>query len=277
MSQGRHFGAADSIRDRETRAADVLDFPPAAPCVRGIHVSADPSLDDLEALLGYAFGDRELLRAALTHRSFANEQGPSATDNERLEFLGDAVLDLCVGHLLMQLCPELDEGALSVTRSQVVSEAGLAAVARDLDLGRYLYVGKGEDRSGGRDKPSILSGAFEAVIAAVYLDGGFDAAWALVARFFARRLEALDLGSSGDFKTRLQEVAQARHRATPTYAVVGESGPDHDKTFEVAVMIGVRELARARGKSKKAAEQRSAAAALALLESGAPGSPLGDG
>jgi ribonuclease III len=239
-------------------------------------MSTDTPLDALAALLGYAFTDRERLRAALTHRSFANEQGPGVTDNERLEFLGDAVLDLIVGHLLMQRCPDLDEGALSVTRSQVVSEAGLSSVARQLELGRYLYLGKGEERSGGRDKPSILSGAFEAVVAAVYLDGGFDAAWTLVSRFFARRLEPLELGSSGDFKTRLQELCQASHRAAPTYAVVGESGPDHDKTFEVAVLLGPRELARARGKSKKAAEQRAAAAALARQEAGAPDAPLGE-
>jgi ribonuclease III len=239
-------------------------------------MSTDTPLDALEALLGYAFADRERLRAALTHRSFANEQGPGAIDNERLEFLGDAVLDLIVGHLLMQRCPDLDEGALSVTRSQVVSEAGLSSVARQLDLGRFLYLGKGEERSGGRDKPSILSGAFEAVIAAVYLDGGFDAAQTLVSRFFTQPLESLELGSSGDFKTRLQEICQASHRAAPTYAVVGERGPDHDKTFEVAVMLGPRELARAEGKSKKAAEQRAAAAALARLEAGALDAPLGE-
>jgi ribonuclease III len=240
-------------------------------------VDRDTTFDDLESTLGYHFADRERLRVALTHRSYANEQtGERGQDNERLEFLGDAVLDLIVGHLLMELCPDLDEGALSVTRSQTVSEAGLATVARELGLGQWLYVGKGEDRSGGRDKSSIVAGAFEAVVAAVYLDGGFDAAWTLVSRFFARRLESLDLGSSGDFKTRLQEVVQATHRETPTYAVVGESGPDHDKTFEVAVMLGDQELARSRGKSKKAAEQRAAAAALAQLEAGAPGVPLAE-
>lgn len=227
----------------------------------------DATFDDLEELLGYRFRDRELLRASLTHRSYANEHaGRGIADNERLEFLGDAVLDLIVGHLLMELCPELDEGALSMTRSRVVSEAGLAAVARELRIGPWLYVGKGEDRSGGRDKPSILAGAFEALVAAVYLDGGFASAWAFVSPFFARRLESVDAGTAGDFKTRLQEVAQARHRATPTYEIVGESGPDHDKTFEVAVRLGERELARAGGKSKKAAEQRAAAAALALVE-----------
>ncbi len=231
---------------------------------------------DLETALGYRFAERELLRVALTHRSFANEQGGDAPDNERLEFLGDAVLDLIVGHLLMNLCPDLAEGELSVTRSRVVSEAGLAEVARDLDLGRWLLLGKGEARSGGREKASILSGSFEALMAAVYLDGGFGAAWSLASRFFARRLESLDLETSGDFKTRLQEVVQAAHRATPTYSVVGESGPDHDKTFEVAVRVGDKELARGRGKSKKAAEQRAAAAALALVEASALDSTSGD-
>lgn len=237
----------------------------------------DRAFDDLEAAIGYRFADRKRLRAALTHRSFANERGRDTTaDNERLEFLGDAALDLVVGHLLMDLCPDLDEGALSVTRSQVVSEAGLAEVARELGLGAWLYLGRGEERSGGRDKSSILSGAFEALVAAVYLDGGFGAAWSLVSRFFARRLESLDLGSSGDFKTRLQELSQARHKAAPVYSVVGESGPDHDKMFEVEVRLGDRELARARGKSKKAAEQQAAAAALALMEGAPPGSQRGE-
>ncbi len=232
---------------------------------------------ELEATLEYDFTEPDRLRAALTHRSFANERpGEGFVDNERLEFLGDAVLDLVVGHLLMDLCPDLSEGELSMTRSQVVSEAGLAAVARDVGLGAWLYLGKGESRSGGRDKPSILAGAFEAVVAAVYLDGGFDAARQLVSRFFARRLESIDLATSGDFKTRLQEVVQSRGQAAPTYAVTGEYGPDHDKSFEVVVRLGDRDLAHARGKSKKSAEQRAAAAALALVETGTPAGPLGD-
>ena len=236
-------------------------------------MTREPTFAALEQVLGYEFADPSHLRVALTHRSYANEQVIGFADNERLEFLGDAVLDLIVGHLLMKRCPELDEGALSMKRSQVVSEAGLADVARQLELGPWLFVGKGEDRSGGRDKPSILSSALEAVVAAVYLDGGFDAAWELVARCLAARLESLDLEGSGDFKTRLQELVQARRRQAPTYELVSESGPDHDKTFEVAVVLEGRVLASARGKSKKAAEQLAAAAALSRLEADAASAP----
>jgi ribonuclease-3 len=224
-------------------------------------------LKELEALLHYSFRDPSLLEMALTHRSYANEQpGRSPGDNEKLEFLGDAVLGLVVGHLLMDEYPELDEGQLSVTRAQVVSEGGLSDMAVEIGLGRWLQLGKGEEQTGGRHKPSILADAIEAVIAAVHLDGGFEAARALVERLVASRVEAFDFTSSVDFKTRLQERAQAYLKATPEYRVLGESGPDHDKTFEVCVLIQGREWARASGKSKKAAEQRAAAMASGLLE-----------
>jgi ribonuclease-3 len=224
-------------------------------------------LKELEAVLQYAFRDRSLLEVALTHRSYANEQpGRPPEDNEKMEFLGDAVLGLVVGHLLMDEYPELDEGQLSVTRAQVVSEGGLAEVASEIGLGRWLQLGKGEEQTGGRGKPSILADAVEAVIAAVYLDGGFDATRKLVERLVSARVEALDFSSSYDFKTRLQETAQAQLKATPEYRVLGESGPDHDKTFEVCVLIQGREWARATGKSKKAAEQRAAAKAAGMLE-----------
>lgn len=256
------------IRSGRRGAPGAESGPPAT---RGaLRLTSRETFEDLERALGYRFRDPGLARAALTHRSYANERGdPGTPDNERLEFLGDAVLDLVVGHLLMEVCPDLAEGDLSLTRSRVVSEAGLAEVARELGLGPWLYLGKGEDRSGGRNKASILAGAFEAVVAAVYVDGGYGEAWRLVSRFFARRLEALDLAGTADFKTRLQESVQARGRPAPTYAVVDESGPDHDKVFEVAVRLEGEDWGRARGKSKKAAEQRAAAAALALFEAGA--------
>jgi ribonuclease-3 len=221
--------------------------------------------EPLERLLGYQFTREELLERALTHRSYANENRAGA-DNEKLEFLGDAVLDLVVGHLLMTTFPSLSEGELSVTRAQVVSEAGLSELAADLGLGEFLRLGRGEERTGGRSKPSLLADAFEAVIAAVYLDGGFDAARQLVDRLLSRRLSAIDTSGFHDFKTRLQESAQAKLKSTPEYRVVGEAGPDHDKTFEVAVHIKDREWARAAGKSKKEAEQRAAAMASFLLD-----------
>ncbi|HET6612070.1 MAG TPA: ribonuclease III [Kofleriaceae bacterium] len=219
-----------------------------------------------EARLGYVFDDPELFRQALTHRSFANEhRAEGIADNERLEFLGDAVLDLVVGHMLMRTHAELAEGELSVARAQVVSEVGLAEAAMAIELGPALYLGKGEERTGGREKPSILADAFEAVIAAVYLDGGLDAAWALVDRVFGERLRGIDLAEVCDYKTRLQERCQALFHTAPTYRIVSESGPDHDKTFEVSVSAGDGEMATASGKSKKAAEQRAARAALATL------------
>jgi ribonuclease-3 len=220
----------------------------------------------LEELLGYRFVRRELLERALTHRSFANESKSGTGDNEKLEFLGDAVLDLVVGHHLMDAFPALSEGELSVTRAQVVSEAGLSEVAAELGLGEFLRLGKGEERTGGRSKPSLLADAFEAVVAAVFLDSGFEAARDLVERVLAERMQAIDATGFHDFKTRLQESAQAKLRATPEYRVIGEAGPDHDKTFEVAVHIKNREWARAHGKSKKAAEQRAAAMAAFLLD-----------
>ena len=221
----------------------------------------------LEAVLGYHFKDRALLERALRHASWCNEQqGERGEDNERLEFLGDAVLDLVVGHRLMARYPQLREGELSVTRAQVVSETGLSDVAGQLGIGQWLMLGKGEEKSGGRTKPSILADAFEAIVAAVYLDSGFDAADAMVHRLLAQRIETVEFKGFYDFKTRLQETAQARMKATPTYQVVQELGPDHDKRFVVAVQINNDEWARAVGKSKKEAEQMAAAEAHFRLE-----------
>jgi ribonuclease-3 len=228
----------------------------------------------LEATLGYAFRDRSLLEQALRHASWCNEHpGERLEDNERLEFLGDAVLDLVVGHKLMTRYPQLREGELSVTRAQVVSEAGLSEVAGQLGIGAWLMLGKGEEKSGGRSKPSILADAFEAILAAVYLDGGFDAAGGIVERLLAERIETVEFKGFYDFKTRLQETAQARLKATPTYRVVQEIGPDHDKRFVVAVTIGSDEWARAVGKSKKEAEQMAAAEANFRLEGSNVGRP----
>jgi ribonuclease-3 len=231
-----------------------------------------PAVDDaddfaqLEALLGYQFKDRGLLETARRHASWANEHPTDpAGDNERLEFLGDAVLDLIVGHKLMSRFPQLREGELSVTRAQVVSEGGLAVIAAKLGLGEWLRLGRGEDKSGGRNKHSILADAFEAVVAAVYLDGGFQAAWDLVGRVLDERIEQVEFKGFNDHKTRLQEAAQAKLKTTPTYEVVAEHGPDHDKRFIVQVLILDRVWARAVGKSKKEAEQMAAAEAAFRL------------
>ncbi len=230
-------------------------------------MTARTDYDQLEAALGYTFVDRSRLEIALRHTSWSNEHADAVGgDNERLEYLGDAVLDLIVGHRLMDRFPALREGPLSVTRAQVVSEAGLAQVAARLDLGAWLLLGKGEDKSGGRAKPSILADAFEAVVAAVYLDGGFTAAWTLVERLLAARIEQVEPTGFFDYKTRLQEMAMARRKEQPSYRVVAELGPDHDKRFVVAVLIGGNEWARADGRSKKEAEQSAAAAAAFKLD-----------
>jgi ribonuclease-3 len=267
-------------------------------------VPARTDLDRLEELIGHTFADRGLLELALRHSSWCNEQPadaaevarpgvtdppsakhprvtdppsakhprvtdpPSAKheDNERLEFLGDAVLDLVVGHRLMKRYPQLREGELSVTRAQVVSEAGLSEISAQLQLGEWLQLGKGEERSGGRQKPSILADAFEAIVAAVYLDGGFEVASELATRLLHQRIETVEFKGFYDFKTRLQEAVQAKLKQTPTYRVVDELGPDHDKRFVVVVSIGTREWARAVGKSKKEAEQMAAADAHFKLD-----------
>jgi ribonuclease III len=230
---------------------------------------------ELEGVLGYSFRDGALLARALRHASWVNEQVAERSDvhrdndredNERLEFLGDAVLDLVVGHLLMTRYPQLREGQLSITRSQVVSEAGLSDVATTLGLGRWVMLGKGEEKSGGRAKPSILADAFEAVVAAVFLDGGYAAAEQMVYRLLAQRIETVEFKGFYDFKTRLQETSQARLKATPKYHVVQELGPDHDKRFVVSVTIDDDEWARAVGKSKKEAEQMAAAEAHFRLD-----------
>ncbi|MEZ4404783.1 MAG: ribonuclease III [Kofleriaceae bacterium] len=229
---------------------------------------ADPNdLAALEAVLGYRFHDLGVLDRALRHTSWVNEH-PDATggDNERLEFLGDAVLDLVIGHRLMERFPELREGELSVTRAQVVSEAGLAEVAAKLGLGQWLRLGKGEDKSGGRHKRSILADAFEAVIAAVFVDGGYPEAARVIGRLLSARIETVEHTGFYDFKTRLQELSLARLRVQPVYKVVAELGPDHAKRFVVEVWIGDELYARADGSSKKAADQSAAAAAAFRLE-----------
>jgi len=223
---------------------------------------------EIEAALGYAFRDPDLLRTALTHKSFINENPTSAGGhNERLEFLGDAVLDLVVSHVLVERFPAHDEGDLSKLRAVVVSEPGLAAAARRLGLGDGLRLGKGEELTGGRAKASLLADSYEAVLAAIYLDGGLESASAAVQRHFGEVLAGLERGEGAvDYKTRLQEWVQAHLRVIPRYKLVATTGPDHDKTFETELTVGEDVLARGVGKSKKEAEQRAAAAALGVLE-----------
>jgi len=226
-----------------------------------------PALKNLESSLSHIFSNISLLDQALVHRSYINENPTfSFGDNERMEFLGDAVLELCITDLLMKTFPDYSEGQLSKLRASVVNEQPLAELARKLDIGRFILLGKGEESSGGRSKTSILANTLEAVIAAVYLDGGFDRSCEVVRRLFALLIEE---GSRNltyrDYKTALQELSQNRFKDIPRYALIGEYGPDHDKIFESRLSIpGILETT-GKGKSKKEAEQNAAHSALNVL------------
>jgi ribonuclease-3 len=221
----------------------------------------------LESRLGFPLANPETALAALTHKSYVNEhRGEALTDNERLEFLGDAVIDLAVSHRLMERFPQAREGELSKLRAAVVDEAGLAQIARELDLGSLLRVGRGEELTGGRQKASLLADAFEAVIAALYLGGGLECVLGLVDRFLAPAFAQATAGTlDRDYKTQLQELAQSRYRATPRYRVVAEHGPEHSKIFEVDLDLRGEVLGHGVGRSKKDAEQAAAKLALEAL------------
>jgi ribonuclease III len=233
-------------------------------------------LDGLEATIGHSFSSQGLLEQALTHRSFVAEHGAHgagtrAGDNERLEYLGDAVVGLVTAESLFRLYPELPEGALTRLRGALVSRRHLAEVARGIEMGQYLRLGRGEDRSGGRAKTALLANAMEAVIGAIYLDAGLDAARRLIeARVIAPTVESLreqlTAGAGvGDFKSALQELLQARRQGQPEYRTTAESGPDHRKRFFVEVRAGGERLAEGSGPTRKIAEQDAARRALERL------------
>lgn len=218
----------------------------------------------LSRRLGYVFIDQSLLRRALAHRSWCAEVGGQPS-NERLEFLGDAVLGWVVAEIAYRRHGDLPEGKLTDLRKSVVNATALAEVAEAIGLGEWLLLGKGEDAAGGRRKPSILSDAFEAVLGAVYLDGGVEAAKALVARLFSERLDvAAGQLDRLDHKTVLQELTARLYDAAPVYLLT-ESGPDHAKTFKATVLIGGSALGAGEGKSKKLAEQQAASEAYDTL------------
>lgn len=228
---------------------------------------------EIETRLGYGFNSKELLDEALRHSSFVNEQPePDLRDNERLEFLGDAVLNLIVGHILMETHPHLKEGDLSRTRANLVNENRLAFIARSLNLGTFIRLGKGEVQTDGREKNSILAGAFEALVAAVYLDGGFETAFKIIKNSLASFLDLVHSpADSDDYKSRLQEWVQEKQGEIPKYKVIREEGPDHDKTFWISVKVFDIE-AEGRGKNKKTAEQDAARKALEELKKERPAS-----
>jgi ribonuclease-3 len=234
------------------------------------------AVEALAARLGVALGDAPLALAALTHKSYVNEhRAEGLSDNERLEFLGDAVIDLAVSHRLMERFPAAREGELSKMRAAVVDEPGLARLARQLELGPLLRLGRGEERTGGREKSSLLADALEAVIAVVYLEGGLERVLSLVDRWLGDAFARAAAGTlDRDYKTQLQELAQSRHRAAPRYRVVAEHGPDHSKTFDVELEVRGEIVGRGSGRSKKDAEQAAAQVALEHLSAPAPPPPV---
>ena len=227
----------------------------------------DEKVKELEKKLAYEFTKKTLLLQALTHKSYANENRlGSLGHNERLEFLGDTVLDFIISDYLMKICPERPEGELSKLRAVIVSEISLARAARELDLGSFLLLGKGEEQTGGRDKSSLLANAFEAVTAAIYLDGGLEEAYRmLIGRFEKEIIAMVSTSHVYDYKTELQEECQSRFGSLPRYTVIGETGPDHQKVFEVTIEADGRSLGRGLGRSKKEAEQKAAGVALETL------------
>ena len=225
-------------------------------------------LENLEERIEYAFKDRSLLVRALTHSSYSNECQVERGDNEQLEFLGDTIIGFVVGEYLLVNHPDFSEGQLSKLRAQLVSSSSLFRLASALELGRFLRLGKGEEKSGGRKKQAVLVDATEALVAAVYLDGGMDAA----RRFVLEQLEE-DLGDirsgrfiSSDYKSRLQERLHSLREAPPEYSIIDESGPGHQRQFSVRLTIGGEPTAQGQGETRKSAEQDAARQALEKVE-----------
>ena len=217
----------------------------------------------LEKRLNYTFNNKQLIIEALTHKSYKKPY-----NNERLEFLGDAVLDLIVGEYLFSKFPKSNEGILSKIRASLVNESGFTLLARAIDLGQYIYLSSAEENNNGRDKPSLLSNAFEAIIGAIYLEAGLNTAKEISIKLLEESHPKIDLDSlSKDYKTALQEITQATHGVTPLYEMLGSSGPDHKKEFEIAVILDEKTIAKASGKSKKEAQQKAAEIALEALKS----------
>ncbi|WP_345979924.1 ribonuclease III [Sulfurimonas sp. HSL3-2] len=219
-------------------------------------------MESLEKTLGYKFKDKQLLIEALTHKSYKQPY-----DNERLEFLGDAVLDLVVGEYLFKKFPKSDEGKLSKIRASLVNEEGFNKLANVLKLGDHIFLSNAEENNDGRTKPSLLSNAFEAVMGAIYLEAGLVKVQKIVINLIEENYEEISLDSLfRDYKTTLQELTQAHFGVTPEYRLVGSKGPDHKKEFEVAVIIENKEYAKAVGKSKKVAQQEAAFIAIEILQ-----------
>lgn len=228
-------------------------------------IRADKDNSILEEKIGYRFADKSLLNTALTHSSYANEQkNGTCADYERLEFLGDAVLEMVSSDHLFHKNPDMPEGKLTKLRASLVCEPALARCARDIDLQEFIRLGKGEEHTGGRDRDSIISDVMEALIGAVYLDGGIDRARELIFKFVLEDLK--DGAPFKDSKTLLQEIIQARDYKSFEYRIVGEKGPEHDKVFIAEAFLDGEVIGNGQGRTKKAAEQMAAAEAIDRLK-----------
>ncbi len=227
-------------------------------------MDAKRSMSELQEKIGYRFKNEELLFEALSHSSFANENR-ERNSNERLEFLGDSVLSIVVSDYIFKHFSHIPEGELSKLRASLVCENALFEFSKTIDLGKYILLGKGEELTGGRERPSIVSDAFEAVIAAIYLDGGMDTAREYVLSFIPDNITPKGSNAFHDYKTILQEVIQRNPEEKIIYFLKGESGPDHDKHFTVQVMLNNNVIGEGSGRSKKAAEQSAAKEALELM------------
>lgn len=246
------MGFRDTLRD-------LLGLPPATP--------DDAKLDGVQTLIGYHFRDTRYLLLGLTHRSYARSTNHDTPSNERLEFLGDSVLGLVISDQLYHDNPNESEGVLTKTKAMLVNETTLASIGREIGLNKFIRLSPEEDRAGGRDRASIISDAFEAVIGAIYLDGGIDAARDIVLRFIYTRKDRIVTDSAQrNFKGDLLELIQAKGEGVPRYDVISEAGPDHEKTFHVVVTIGGVKVGEGTGSSKKEAEQKAASQALESLE-----------
>jgi len=257
-----------SVRDDEAEEAQRIIDSHRTELKNGQVVRLRDEFDLLERAIGYRFRDRGLLEHAMTHTSKANEDvSGGVVDNESLEFLGDALLGFVIADLLFRDFPEFDEGAKSKTKAVLVSTASLARQAEKLQLGDHLLLGRGEEKTGGRRKQALLADGYEALIAAIYLDGGVEQARAFIVREFREQIDEVRRRGSlaQDYKSALQELLQARELPLPEYQLVGTAGPDHSKLFEVEVVVQGDALARATGSSKKEAEQEAARAALEKL------------
>ncbi len=223
-------------------------------------------MEDLQNKIGYHFNNKSLLKEALTHSSYANEhKSKHIKYNERLEFLGDAVLSIVVSDYIFKNCPELPEGELTKLRASLVCEKYLFEFAKQINLGKYLMLSRGERHNGGAERPSILSDAFEALIAAIYIDGGIEPASKHILNFVIPAIKNYGRKKSSDYKTTLQEIVQKNPGEQLEYVLVGQSGPDHNKHFVVEVHLNSNVIGKGGGRSKKEAEQQAAREALELM------------